>query len=58
MTPLTHPPKKIDQMDSKNKDMGVVLYVREEVYQSTLTFRRRTRPGVQQCQGQELVFCP
>ena len=22
MTPLTHPAKKIDQMDSKNKDVG------------------------------------
>ena len=22
MTPLTHPAKKIDQMDSENKDMG------------------------------------
>ena len=41
MTPLTHPAKKIDQMDSENKDVGVVLHVWEEVYQSTLTFRRR-----------------
>ena len=39
MTPLTHPAKKIDQVDSKIKDMGqsVVLHVQEEVYQSTLT---------------------
>ena len=41
MTPLTHPAKKIDQVDSKIKDIGVVLHVQEEVYQSTLTFRRR-----------------
>ena len=83
MTPLTHPAKKIDQMDSEIKDggqsfmfkkkfiskkvlivkeaqngpldssspknlpggqrdwgRGVVLHVQEEVYQSTLTFRR------------------
>ena len=40
MTPLTHPAKKIDQVDSEIKDM-IVLYVQEEVYQSTLTFRRR-----------------
>ena len=33
---------KIDQMDSENKDVGyLVLQVQEEVYQSTLTFRRR-----------------
>ena len=36
MTPLTHPAKKFDQMDSENKDVGVVLHVQEEVYQSTL----------------------
>ena len=41
MTYWTHPAKKIDQVDSENKDMGVVLHVQEEVYQSTLTFRRR-----------------
>ena len=35
------PAKKIDQVDSKIKDVGVVLHVQEEVYQSTLTFRRR-----------------
>ena len=40
MTPLTHPAKKIDQVDSEIKDM-IVLYVQEEVYQSTLTFGRR-----------------
>ena len=32
---------KIDQMDSENKDVGyLVLQVQEELYQSTLTFRR------------------
>ena len=36
MTPLTHPAKKIDQFDSKIKDVGLVLHVQEEVYQSTL----------------------
>ena len=84
MTPLTHPAKKIDQVDSEIKDVGqsymfkkkflskkvllvkvaqngpldsssqkkllggqqdqehgVVLHVQGEVYQSTLTFRRR-----------------
>ena len=30
-----------DQVDSKIKDVGVVLHVQEEVYQSTPTFRRR-----------------
>ncbi len=41
MIPLTHPAKKMDQMDSEIKDVKVVLHVQEEVYQSTLTFRRR-----------------
>ena len=36
MTPLTHPAKKIDQLDSKIKDLGLVLHAQEEVYQSTL----------------------
>ena len=31
----------LDQVDSEIKDVGVVLHVQEEVYQSTLTFRRR-----------------
>ena len=39
MTPLTHPAKKIDQQQDQGR--GVVLHVQEEVYQSTLTFRRR-----------------
>ena len=37
MIPLDHPAKKIDQVDSEIKDMGVVLHVQEEVYKSTLT---------------------
>ena len=41
MIPLTHPAKKMDQVDSEIKDVGVVLHVQEEVYQLTLTFRRR-----------------
>ena len=42
MTPLTQLAKKIDQVDSIIKQgHGVVLHVQEEVYQSTLTFRRR-----------------
>ena len=41
MAPLAHPAQKIDQVDSKIKDVGVVLHVQEEVYQSTLTFRRK-----------------
>ena len=41
MTPLTHPAKKIYQVDSEIKDVGVVLHVQDEVYQSTQTFRRR-----------------
>ena len=41
MTPLTHPAKKIYQVDREIKDMGVVLHVQDEVYQSTQTFRRR-----------------
>ena len=40
MTPLTHSAKKIDQVDSEIKDVGVVLHVQEEIYQTTLTFRR------------------
>ena len=41
MTPLTHPAKKIYQVDREIKDVGVVLHVQDEVYQSTQTFRRR-----------------
>ena len=46
--PLTQLAKKIDQVDSIIKQgHGVVLHVQEEVYQSTLTFRRRVA-GYQQ----------
>ena len=31
--------KRSDQVDSKIKDVGVVLHVQKEVYQSTLMFR-------------------
>ena len=41
MIPLIHQAKKSDQVDSEIKDVGEVLHVEEEVYQSTLTFRRR-----------------
>ena len=41
MAPLTHLAKKIDQVDSESKDVGVILHVQEEVHQSTLTFIRR-----------------
>ena len=41
MIPLIHPAKKIDQVDSEIKDVGIVLHVQEEVYQLTLTFRSR-----------------
>ena len=40
MTTLTHPAKEIDQV-LQDQGCGVVLHVQEEVYQSTLTFRRR-----------------
>ena len=38
MIPFTHPAKKIDQVDSENKDMwhGVVLHDPEEGYQDLL----------------------
>ena len=38
MIPFTHPAKKIDQVDSENKDMGVVLHVQGEGYQEPITF--------------------
>ena len=41
MTPLTHPAKKNLPGRQKDQGHGVVLHVQEEVYQSTLTFRRR-----------------
>ena len=40
MTPLTHPDGQREQ------GHGVVLHVQEEVYQSTLTFRRSRVPGM------------
>ena len=41
MTPLTHPVKKLTKWIKLDQGHGVVLHVQEEVYQSTLTFRRR-----------------
>ena len=31
MIPFTHPAQKIDQVDSMNKDLGVVLIIYEKV---------------------------
>ena len=41
MIPFTHPAKKIDQVDSENKDMGhgVVLHDPGEGHQEPITFR-------------------
>ena len=36
MTPLTHPAKKIDQMDSENKDMGQSYMIQEKVIKKLL----------------------
>ena len=41
MTTLTHPAKKNGPGGQRDQGGGVVLHVQEEVYQSTLTFRRR-----------------
>ena len=41
MAPLTHPAKKNGPGGQHYQGRGVVLHVQEEVYQSTLTFRRR-----------------
>ena len=40
-TPLTHPAKIIRPGGQQDHGRGVVLHVQEEVYQSTLTFRRK-----------------
>ena len=41
MTPLTHTAKKNLSGNQQDQGCGVVLHVQGEVYQSTLTFRRR-----------------
>ena len=41
MTPLTHPAKKNSPGGQRDQGQGVVLHVQGEVYQSTITFRRR-----------------
>ena len=64
MAPLTHPAKKIDQVQ-QDQGHGLVLHVQEEVYRSTITFRRRVKddpssqknlPGGQQEQGHGVVI--
>ena len=40
MTPLTHPAKKLTR-GQRDQGPEVVLHVEEEVYQSTLTLKRR-----------------
>ena len=41
MIHLTHPDKKNNHMGQQDQGRGLVLHFQEEVYQLTLTFRRR-----------------